>query len=177
MADTYQLFINNAVADDSLLNVMGPLEIEENADLPGAIQFTVPVDADGKGDLTYVNDANFQPFVNVAVVATPDGQSDQCIFDGFLLNSKLHLQKGTTGSTLQVWGQDASWLMNLEEKVHEWVNVTDADVANSIFSSPGYAITPNSNNSADDSPSHTEDNHTLMQRGSYTQFLRSLERR
>jgi phage protein D len=175
MADTFQFLINGTAADDKLLTVMGPLEIEENADLPGAIQITVPVDSDGNGDLTFVNDSRFQPFANLAVVSTPDGQSDQCIFDGYVLSSKLHLQKGTTGSTLQVWGQDASWLMNLEEKAKEWVDVTDADVANSIFGD--YGITPSSDNTQDDSPSHTEDGHTLMQRASDIQFLRTLARR
>jgi len=174
-ASTYQFLINGTPADDKLIAVMGPLEVEENADLPGAIQLTLPVDSDGSGDLTFVNDPRFQPFVNLAVVATPAGLSDQCIFDGYVLANKLHLQKGTTGSTLTVWGQDASWLMNLEEKVKEWVDVTDADVASSIFGD--YGINPASDNSDDDSPSHTEDGHTLMQRGSDIQFLRSLARR
>jgi len=172
---TFRFLLNGTPADDKLLNVMGPLEVEENSDLPGAIQFTVPVDADGSGDLTFVNDARLQPFVNLALVATPQGKPDQCIFDGFILSSKLHLQKGTTGSTLQVWGQDASWLMNLEEKAREWVDVTDGDVANSIFGD--YGFTPDSGNTEDDSPAHTEDGHTLMQRGSDIQFLRILARR
>lgn len=169
------MVLNGTPADDQLLTVMGPLEVEENADTPGAVQISVPVDADGSGDLTFVNDPRFQPFVNIAVVATPDGQSSECIFDGYILSSKLHLQKGTTGSSLQIWGQDASWLMNLEEKAKEWVGVTDADVANSIFGD--YGITPDSSNSDDDSPSHTEDGHTLMQRASDIQFLRMLARR
>ena len=175
MPDTFQFLINGSPADDQLLTVMGPIEVEENADLPGAIQLTLPVDSDGNGDLTFVNDVRFQPFSNLAVVATPDGGSDQCIFDGYVLSNKLHLQKGTTGSTLQVWGQDASWLMNLEEKTKEWVDVTDADVANSIFGD--YGITPDDSNTDDDSPSHTEDGHSLMQRASDIQFLRSLARR
>lgn len=174
-SNTFQFLMNGTAADDQLLTVMGPLEVEENADLPGAVQVTLPVDSDGSGDLTFVNDARFQPFVNIAVVATPAGQSDQCIFDGYVLSSKLHLQKGTTGSTLRVWGQDASWLMNLEEKTKEWVDVTDADVANSIFGD--YGMTPASENSDDDSPTHTEDGHTLMQRASDIQFLRNLARR
>ena len=105
----------------------------------------------------------------------PTGQSPQCIFDGYVLSHKLHLETGITASTLQVWGQDASWLMNLEEKVKEWVDVTDADVANAIFND--YGITPASDNADDDSPSHTEDGHSLMQRASDIQFLRSLARR
>ena len=175
MASSFRLVLNGTAADDQLLNVMGPLEVEESADMPGAVQISVPVDADGSGDLTFVNDSRFQPFVNVAVVATPDGQSNQCIFDGYVLSSKLHVQKGGAGSTLQVWGQAASWLMNLQEKAMEWVGVTDADVANSIFGN--YGITPDSGNTDDDSPSHTEDGHTLMQRASDIQFLRMLARR
>src|ERR1051326_7230484 len=103
---TFRFLLNGTPADDQLLAVMGALEVEENADLPGAVQFSVPIDSDGAGDLTFINDERFQPFVNVAVVATPAGKASECIFDGFVLSSKLHLQKGTTGSTLQVWGQD-----------------------------------------------------------------------
>jgi phage protein D len=175
MSATFQLLLNGDPADDVLVTQMGTLEIEENADLPGAIQLTLPVDSDDNGDLTHVNDPRFQPFANLAVVATPDGGSDECIFDGYVLSNKLHLQKGTTGSTLQVWGQDTSWLMNLQEQAKEWLDVTDADVANSIFGN--YGITPADDNTSDDSPSHTEDTHTLMQRASDIQFLRMLARR
>jgi phage protein D len=175
MTSTFRFLMNGTPADDQLLTVMGALEIEENADLPGAMQLTLPVDSDGAGDLTFVNDPRFQPFANLAVVVTPSGQSDQCIFDGYVLANKLQLQKGTTGSTLRVWGQDASWLMNLQETTKEWADVTDADVANSIFGN--YGITPSSDNTTDDSPTHTEDGHTLMQRASDIQFLRNLARR
>ncbi|HVZ52512.1 MAG TPA: contractile injection system protein, VgrG/Pvc8 family, partial [Pseudolabrys sp.] len=120
-------------------------------------------------------DARFQPFATLAVVAQQEDQPDQCVFDGVVLSSKLHLTTGAVGSELQVWGQDASWLMNLEDKVKEWVDVTDADVANAIFSD--YGITPADDNSSDDSPSHTESGHSLMQRATDIQFLRQLARR
>jgi phage protein D len=154
---------------------MTSLEVEENVDLPGAIQLSLPVNATDAGDLAFVNDATLQPFATVAVVAAVEGKADECIFDGFVLSHKLHLETGTTGSMLEVWGQDASWLMNLEEKVKEWTDVTDAAVASSIFGD--YGISPASENTQDDSPSHTEDGHTLMQRGTDIQFLRTLGRR
>jgi phage protein D len=100
---------------------------------------------------------------------------NQCIFDGCVLSQKLHLETGTTNSTVVVWGQDASWLMNLTEKTREWVDMTDADVANSIFGD--YGITPADDNTSDDSPSHTESGHSLMQCGSDIRFLRMLARR
>lgn len=175
MASAYRLLMDGSAADDDLYTTLGSLEIEENIDLPGAIQINLPVSRSETGDLTFINDSRFKPFANLAVVATPEGKAPACIFDGYVLSHKLHLQTGTTGSTLQIWGQDAAWLMNLEEKVREWVDMTDADVANAIFGE--YDIMPATENSEDDSPAHTEDGHTLMQRGSDIQFLRSLARR
>jgi hypothetical protein len=48
-------------------------------------------------------------------------------------------------------------------------------VANEIFSDYGFEPAPD--NSSEDSASHTEDGHTLMQRGTDIQFLRLLARR
>lgn len=175
MASSFQLIFNGTPADDDLSNNISSLEVEENADLPGAISINLPVTTTEAGDLTFVNDDRFQPFANLAVVATPEDKADECIFDGCVLAHKLHLETGTTASTLQIWGQDASWLMNLEEKVREWVDVTDASVANTIFNE--YGIAPATDNTEDDSPSHTEDGHSLMQRASDIQFLRNLARR
>lgn len=176
MASTFRILIDGEPADDDFYTGLSSLEVEENLDLPSAIQLSLPVSSSpDTGDLTFVSDSRLRPFVNLAVVATIEDQPDQCIFDGYVLAHKLHLQTGTTDSTLQVWGQDASWLMNLEEKTREWVDVTDASVANSIFDT--YGILPASHNTDDDSTSHTESGHTLMQRTSDIQFLRSLARR
>ncbi len=200
MGSTYQLLLNGQAADPDLYTVVTSLEVEESMDLPGAVQLTIPVGTSAAGDLTYVSDSRFQPLVNLAVVVTPaagssagspapslggaaaalgvggsGSPSSQCIFDGYIHSHKLDLETGNTYSTLSVWGQDASWLMNLTENVKEWLDVTDADVANAIFGD--YGITPAGDNLSDDSPSHTETGHSLMQRGSDIQFLRTLARR
>jgi phage protein D len=200
MGSNYQLLLNGQAADPDLYTAVTSLEVEESMDLPGAVQLTIPVGTSASGDLTYVSDSRFQPLVNLAVVVTPAAGSSagspapslggaaaalgvggsgspgaQCIFDGYILSHKIHLETGNANSTLAVWGQDASWLMNLTEKVKEWIDVTDAAVANSIFGD--YGITPASENLNDDSPSHTETGHSLMQRGSDIQFLRTLARR
>jgi phage protein D len=175
MASSFRLLFDGTPADDDFYNALTSLEVEENIDLPGAIQFSLPVNRTDDGELSYVTDDRFKPFANMALVATPEGKPDECIFDGYVLSHKLHLETGTASSSLKVFGQDASWLMNLEEKAREWTDVTDADVAASIFGD--YGITPAAENTDDDSPSHTEDGHTLMQRASDIQFLRTLARR
>lgn len=171
MPGTLQILFDGTPADDAFYDQIASLEVEENADLPGAFQLTLPVNA-SQGDLTFVNDDRIKPFANVAVVVTPPDSSPQCIFDGYVLSHKIHLEREIVSSKVEVWGQDASWLMNLEEKVNEWADVTDASVAESIFGQYGISAAPE--NSDNDSSSHTEDNHTLMQRATDIAFLRSL---
>jgi phage protein D len=65
--------------------------------------------------------------------------------------------------------------MNTTEQVKEWVDVTDGAVANTIFGNYGFA--PDDGNLTDDSPAHTSDGHSLMQRATDAQFLRRLARR
>jgi phage protein D len=175
LAHSYRILVGGSPVDATLYGAIDTLEIEENADLPGAFQLTVPVTRTSAGDLTFVNDAVFQPLANVAVVVTANGQSPECIFDGYVLSQKLHLDQGATAARLTVFGQDASWKMNLEEHVKEWSDVTDGDVANSIFSDYGFDAADE--NTDDDSGEHSEDNHTLMQRASDIQFLRMLAKR
>jgi hypothetical protein len=173
MPGSYQIFFGQEPADPCFYDHLTSLEVEENADLPGAIQLVLPVSAK-QGELTFVNDDNLKPFARVGVVATPADGTPECIFDGNVLTHRLHLERGATTSKLEVWGQDASWLMNLEEKVHEWVNVTDSDIATSIFAQYGMAPAPE--NSDDNSPPHTEDGQSLMQRATDIAFLRARAR-
>jgi phage protein D len=198
MSSFFQLILNGQPADQDLYTSISTLEVEESLDMPAALQLSLPVGRSAAGDLTYVSDSRFAPLANVAVVAgTGSAASNavggavgavasalgggsatsttQCIFDGYVLSHKIHLESGITASTLALWGQDASWLMNMTEKTREWIDVTDADVANTIFGD--YGITPAAENTQDDSPSHTEAGHSLMQRGSDIQFLRGLARR
>jgi phage protein D len=171
----FRILVGGTAVDPSLYTDVRSLDVEENVDLPGAFSLSLPVASDGSGDYTYVNDSRFQPFSKLAVEVDVDDGGTQCIFDGVILSHKFHVDRGTSNATLEVWGQDASWLMNVEEKIKEWSNVTDGDVANSIFGDYGFA--PDGDNTSDDSPSHTEDGHTLMQRASDIQFLRALARR
>ncbi|MBL8222746.1 MAG: hypothetical protein JNL62_26135, partial [Bryobacterales bacterium] len=174
MASSYQIFMGGPVNAEFYSRIT-TLEVEENADLPGALQMRLPLARSAEGDLTEINEAGIQPLAPIAVVATAEGKPPECIFDGYVLSHKLHVESGVTGAWVEVYAQDAAWLMNLEEKTREWANTTDGLVANSIFGE--YGVTPSPDNLNDDSPTHTEDGHTLMQRATDIEFLRMLARR
>src|SRR4051794_12511606 len=116
-SSTYQILLDGKGADADLYTAVSSLEVEENLDLPAAVQLTLPVTRTDDGDLAYVSDSRFQPLVNLAVVVTPgggasggsalaalagalgggggdSGSSAQCIFDGYILSHKVHLETG-----------------------------------------------------------------------------------
>jgi len=170
-----QLGLGGSPAPDSLYGAIQVLEVEENADRPDALSVRLPVNRTSSGDLQFVGDGALEPYTNITVVVTPSGQPSQCIFDGYILSWHLHLDRTSGSSLIDVWAQDASWLMNLSDSVVEWSGMTDGQVANKIFS--GYGFSPASENTDDDSPQHDPDQHSLFQRGSDLQFLRGLARR
>jgi phage protein D len=174
MSSTFAIVIGGTAAQD-LAASFSELEVEENVDQPGAFSLTLPVNRTDAGDYDVVNDSRLAPLSNIAIVATAADGNPQCLFDGYVLAHTAHLDTGTVASTLRVWGQDATWLMNTTEQVKEWADLTDGDVANSIFDN--YGFTPDTANLDDDSPTHTSDGRTLMQRSTDAQFLRTLARR
>jgi len=173
-SSSFTILVGGQAATD-LASAMVELEVEENVDMPGAFSITLPVNTTSSSDYDLVNDTRLAPLSNIAVTAAAaDGQT-QCLIDGYVLGQNVHLDTGTAHSTVKVWGQDATWLMNTTEQVQEWADVTDGMVANSIFGN--YGMTPDDSNLDDDSPAHTSDGHTLMQRATDAQFLRRLARR
>lgn len=174
MSGRFDLIIGGAPAADLSATLAG-LEVEENLDMPGALELTLPVKRGTDADLDTVNDPRLAPLAGIAVTASAKDGQTHCLFDGYVLSQKLHLDTGTVASTLKVWGQDASWLMDVQEKVRDWADVTDGTVANSIFGQ--YGFTPDPGNLNDDSPVHPEHPHSLMQRGTDAQFLAMLARR
>src|SRR5262245_23309550 len=107
MPSNYQLLLDGEPADPDLCAAVSSLEVEENMDLPGAVQLTLPVGRSADSDLTYASDPRFRPLANLAVVVAPAAESGgglaaaasallgpglagagtgpQCIFDGHVL--------------------------------------------------------------------------------------------
>jgi hypothetical protein len=176
LTSSFKVLLGGAPADAAFYNLVSSIEVEENADLPGAVQLTLPIattGSTGSEDLTVVGDARFKPWARIAVVSTVDS-TDACIFDGYVLQHKIHLDRGTTASTVHVWGQDASCLMNVEELARGWKQ-KDSEIAQTIFGK--YSFSASGDNSDDDSSGHADTEHTVMQRATDAQFLRDRARR
>jgi hypothetical protein len=161
-------------ASATLTEALQSIEVEENADAPDAMTITLPVNRTPAGALAYVDDGAFEPYTQVSVMLTA-GPSSQCVFDGYALSWRLHLDRASADSSVKVWAQDASCLMNLSDVVRQWPGLTDGQVANAIFTS--YGFVPAAANLDNDSPAHLPAQHTLLQRATDLRFLHGLARR
>lgn len=177
MSVSIQLSVAGTPVPDEFYDAIRQLEVEESSDTPGVLLLRLPVNRTSAGDLQFVGDGTFEPMTNMTLTVTPGTQGGQteCLFDGYVLSWRLHLDRASTSSTIDIWAQDASWLMNIDDNVKEWSGQTDGEVANQIFGT--YGFTPADGNTDNDSPSHTPDGHTLFQRATDLQFLRGLARR
>ncbi len=174
MAFSFQLRVGGEPAPAALQEALQSVEVEENADGPDAMVLELPVNRTASGDLQFIDDGTFEPYTPVSAILSAGG-SAQCIFDGYVLSWRLHLDRVSAASTIRVWAQDASWLMNIDDKVREWPGLTDGQVANAVFGS--YGFSPADANTDDDSPAHDPSQHTLFQRATDLQFLHTLARR
>jgi hypothetical protein len=170
-----QVDAGGAPGCDDLRHAAQLIEVHENADRPDTLLMRLPVNRTGTGDLQFVGDGSFEPGSNLTVVITPTRRSPQCVFDGYVLAWRLHLDRTSSASTIDVWAQDASWLMSKGDAIREWSGLTDGQVANQIFVTHGYV--PADANTDDDSPPHDPESHSLYQRATDLEFVRALARR
>ena len=177
MSVTVKLGIGGGPAPAPFYDAIQQLEVEESSDQPGTLLLQLPVNRTSAGDLQFVGDGTLEPGTNISVTVTQGGPGSQaqCVFDGYVVSWRLHLDRAAASSITEIWAQDASWLMNIDDQIREWSGQTDGEVANAIFGQHGF--TPAQDNTVSDSPRHTPDGHTLYQRATDLQFLRGLARR
>jgi phage protein D len=171
---TYQVQLGGTAVDKDFYDSVSTLEVEENSHLPDALRLVLPATVE-HGELKWAADDKLGPYANIAVVATPDGGSPQCIFDGYVLSHRVHIPAGVTAANVEIRAQDASVLMGVDHKTREWAGQTEGSVANQVFGD--YGFTPADGNTDNDSAAHDAPGHTLMQRGTDLEFLRRLARR
>ena len=142
MTVTIQLAVNKTPVPSTFYDAITQMEVEESSDQPGTLLLRLPVNRTSAGDLQFVGDGTFEPMTNVTLTLTPGalGSARQCVFDGYVLSWRLHLDRASTSSTIEIWAQDASWRMNLDDHVVEWSGMTDGEIANKIFLGYGFKL-------------------------------------
>jgi len=124
-----------------------------------------------EGDLPFLVDGRVDAGSEISVLVSTDNGTE-CLVKGPVTGQRIHMQHGGPGSTLEIHGGDASITMDREAKSAIWDGLTDSDAVTSILSQ--YGFTPDVEST---SASHSEDKHTLIQRGSDLFFVQQLAKR
>lgn len=173
MADWfYKLIIGGHEVERSVYNDIVSIVVENNDRFADTFAIRISTNKLSNGNWQYLDDENFQLFNNVAIKVGFSNGVNEYLIDGYITNIMLKLGAGNQQSYLELRGMDPTCIMNLEEKVKSWANISDSEIAKRIFASYGFEA------KVEDTPvEHREDQKIVMQRGTDIQLLKSLAKR
>lgn len=155
---------------DAELAAASQVEIYERMGEMTTFRLQYPLDV-RSGDYPLLVDSRLDPGAELAIFVDGDGE-DICLVKGKVYSQRIHLEHGTDGSWVEVFGADMALQMDRETRAAQWTDVTDSDVVTSVLGNYGFAADVSSTSSG-----HFETRHTLLQRESDLRFIRRLARR
>jgi phage protein D len=154
MSDLYQDLVN--------------LEVELDEELAAMFRLQIAIALQPDGSWSYLDDEGFRVWKPVTISAGLESGTEELI-SGYITHVKPSFTSDLTQCMLEVWGMDGSVLMDREEKLKDWPNKKDSDIAAEIFGQ--YGFTPETEDTA---TIHDEAISTTIQRETDIQFLRRL---
>lgn len=169
-AVTYMLDIDDAPASPELLAAIQQIEVEDHADMADMLRMRIAIGVkDGCGSWNVLDDDLFDRLTNIKIIMTVGSGPSEMLINAYVIDTNANISNQPGQSILNVVAMDPTVLMNLEEKVRQWPNMADSDIATSIFND--YNFSPIVKQTQ---PTRQEVNETVMQRGTDIQFLRHL---
>lgn len=151
-----------------LYNDLVSLEVELDEDLAGMFRLDIALLLKDDGSWTYLDDDRLAIWKQVVITAGL-GDDAQPLMTGYITHLRPTFGAGLDECQLEIWGMDASVLMDREDKLKDWPGKKDSDIAVEIFNA--YGLTPQIE---DTGIVHDENVSTIIQRETDIQFLKRL---
>jgi phage protein D len=165
--ETFTITIDGEEVSDLYPDLVS-LEVELDDELAAMFRLQIAIALQPDGAWTYLDDERFRVWQPVTITAGLESGTEELI-SGYITHVKPSFAADMTQCTLAIWGMDASVLMDREEKLKDWPNKKDSDIAAEVFSQ--YGLTPETEATA---VIHDEAISTTIQRETDIQFLRRL---
>lgn len=158
--------------DPAVLGLLQRVEVRESDREPtlAALRFHLTQSPDGS--FRPIDDDVFEPAVALAVDAVAPGGLPSHMFSGYVTHVRPHFEGIESNCYVEVLAQDASVLLNAEERVDSYPDSSDSDAAATVFDR--YRITFSGE---DTSARHSQDRNLLVQRATDWSFVQRLARR
>jgi hypothetical protein len=158
----------NALAP-SVLAQLTRAEVRESDSDPSVLALRFSLVQLANGEFAPLDDRTFEPGAAISFEVEPPGGSTQRIFEGVVTHLRPHFETIASNSYLEVLGMDAAVLLDAEERVVAWADVTDSDVVDQVLS--GYQITAQTEKTP---VQYDDDRQRLTQRATDWHFLQYL---
>lgn len=166
--ENFVIDIDGEEVSDLYQDLVG-LEVELDDELAGMFRLQIAIALQTDGIWTYLDDERLMVWKEVAIRAGFVESGIEELFCGYITHVKPHFDPDPSQCMLDIWGMDASVLMDREEKLKDWPNKKDSDIASELFNL--YGFTPDV---ADTQVIHDEAVSTIIQRETDIQFLKRL---
>ena len=163
-SESFSIEIDGEEASDLYQHLIG-LEVELDDKLAGMFRIYLAILADGDGDWPFIDDERLRVWKPVTINADFDAASEELI-SGYITHVKPVFDPDPTSCSLELWGMDASVLMDRQEQLKDWPDQKDSDIAAAIFGL--YGLTPEVD---DTEVIHDAAVSTIIQRETDMQFL------
>lgn len=144
------------------------LEVELDDELAGMFRMNVAMLLNADGSWNYLDDDRITLWKQVVITAGLEDDTQQLI-SGYITHIRPVFGIGLDECSLEIWGLDATVLMDREDKLQDWPSRKDSDIATEIFST--YGLTAQVK---DTGVIHDEKLSTIIQRETDIRFLRRL---
>lgn len=154
------------------LDALREIEVETSSERASVFRLQFDLSQSSTGDWDVLQLDLFRPAVPVRITVNL-GRQPEVVINGYVRRSQLDNSSEPGRSTLKVEGIDAtSAVLNAEERVFPWPNLSDSTMAEQIFIRNAMIAQVSTTPS-----SRTEQQTTTIQRSTDIRFLRELARR
>lgn len=134
------------------------------------IKVTIGVKPDGSG-WTVLDEETFPRLARIEVKGKIGTQTETLI-QAYVIETSVDFSTQPGQTVMSIVAMDPSALMNLEEKVRPWPDMSDSEIATTIFEEYGFTV-----QARDSQPARPESETTTLQRCTDIQFLQQLAER
>ncbi|MFI2508904.1 phage late control D family protein [Streptomyces sp. NPDC018972] len=165
--DHLRIEIDGSEVEELYADLVG-LEVELDDELAGMFRIDVALLLGTDGTWPYLDDERFTLWHRVDVTAGLEDDPTRLI-SGYITHLRPRLGSRLDQCRLEIWGMDASVLMDRVDRLKDWPNKKDSDIAAEVFET--YGLTPDV---TDTEVVHDEVVSTIIQRETDIQLLRRL---
>lgn len=167
----YTLLIALVPAPEPVVKAIQQIDVERTLDEASVLRIEFGISATKVGDWSILDLDPFRPLTPLQLRVQRGASAPEALINAFVTEQRITYSEGGH-SKLQVTALDATYAMNLHEKVKPWLNMPDSAIASVIFAE--HNILPRVDPT---SPVLTDPEGTTLERGTDIRFLRRLARR